>query len=66
MVTRDHYFVDKSTLIKDVRILSDEINFITWPRRFGKTLNIDMIKKFYPLDGKDLFDGLKIGKRGKT
>ncbi len=60
MITGDYYFVDKSMLIKDVRTLSGEVKLITRPRRFGKTLNMDMIKEFYSIDGKDLFDGLKI------
>ncbi len=60
MITGGHYFVDKSMLVKDVRMLSGEVKLITRPRRFGKTLNMDMIKEFYSLDGKDLFDELKI------
>ncbi len=60
MITGDYYFVDKSMLIKDVRTLSGEVKLITRPRRFGKTLSMDMIKEFYSIDGKDLFGNLKI------
>ncbi len=60
MITGDYYFVDKSMLIKEAQMLSGEVKLITRPRRFGKTLNMDMIKEFYSIDGRDLFDGLKI------
>ena len=60
MITGDYYFVDKSLLIRDVRTLSGKVKLITRPRRFGKTLNMDMIREFYSINGKDLFDGLKI------
>ncbi len=60
MMEKSYYYVDKTLLIKDVYELEGEIKLITRPRRFGKTLNMDMIKEFYSIDGKDLFDGLKI------
>ncbi len=60
MRRKDYYYVDKTLLIKDAYELDGEIKLITRPRRFGKTLNMDMIKEFYSIDGKDLFDGLKI------
>ena len=60
IITRNYYFVDKTLLIKDVYELEGEVKLITRPRRFGKTLNMDMIKQFYSIEGKDLFSGLKI------
>ncbi len=60
MMEKSYYYVDKTLLIKDVYELEGEIKLITRPRRFGKTLNMDMIREFYSIDGKDLFDGLKI------
>ncbi len=60
MINSNYYYVDKTLLIKEVYGLSGKIKLITRPRRFGKTLNMDMIKEFYSLDGKDLFDGLEI------
>ncbi len=60
MITDGYYFVDKSLLIKDIHDLEGEVKLITRPRRFGKTLNMDMIRHFYAMDGKDLFEGLKI------
>ncbi len=60
MITDDYYYVDKSLFVKDVKTLSGKVKLITRPRRFGKTLNMDMIKEFYSIDGKDLFNDLKI------
>ncbi len=62
MIGGNYYYVDKTLLIKDVLDLSGKIKLITRPRRFGKTLNMDMIREFYSIGGKDLFDGLKIMK----
>ena len=62
MISGGYYFVDKTLLIKDVLQLAGKVKLITRPRRFGKTLNLDMIRHFYSTDGKDLFEGLKIWK----
>ena len=62
MITGGYYYVDKSLLVKDVKTFSGKVKLITRPRRFGKTLSMDMIKEFYSIDGKDLFDDLKIMK----
>ncbi len=60
MITGGYYYVDKTLLIKEIRDLAGKVKLITRPRRFGKTLNMDMIRHFYAMDGKDLFEGLKI------
>ncbi len=60
MITGNYYYVDKTALIKEVYDLAGKVKLITRPRRFGKTLNLDMIKEFYSTNGKDLFEGLKI------
>ncbi len=61
MIEEGYYFVDKTLLIKDIIDLPGEIKLITRPRRFGKTLNMNMIKRFYSQEEKkDLFEGLKI------
>ncbi len=60
MINKDYYYVDKTLLIKDAYELDGKIKLITRPRRFGKTLNMDMIREFYSIDGKDLFSNLKI------
>ncbi|HDM70625.1 MAG TPA: hypothetical protein ENG58_04350, partial [Thermotogales bacterium] len=61
MIERNYYFVDKTLLIKDIIELPGKIKLITRPRRFGKTLNMNMIKEFFSSEGKEgLFEGLKI------
>ena len=61
MIEKGYYFVDKTMLIKDVVDLPGKIKLITRPRRFGKTLNMNMIKRFFSREEKkDLFEGLKI------
>ena len=42
-----YYYVDKTLLVKDVINLSGKIKLITRPRRFGKTLNMDMLMRFF-------------------
>ena len=60
---RDNYFVDKSLFIKDIIDNQSGVCLITRPRRFGKTLNMSMLKYYFDINGKDnkdLFNGLKI------
>ena len=40
------YYVDKTLMIRDFIIFGDEVALITRPRRFGKTLNMTMLRKF--------------------
>ena len=47
IITGNYYYVDKSLLIKDIIDRGDLILLIPRPRRFGKTLNISMLKYFY-------------------
>ena len=61
MIDKNMYFVDKSMLIE--HIMDDQISLIPRPRRFGKTLNMSMLKYFYSIKEKDnayLFHDLKI------
>ena len=61
LIKRDYYYVDKTMLIEDIVELSGKIKLITRPRRFGKTLNMDMMLRFFSMDEKeDLFTNLKI------
>jgi hypothetical protein len=56
------YFVDKSLLVADV-IEGDKVTLIPRPRRFGKTLNLTMLKAFFEMGepgNRELFRGLKI------
>ncbi len=58
-----YYYVDKSLLIKDIIDNKAGVNLFTRPRRFGKTLNISMLKYFFEKDEEDnayLFKDLKI------
>ena len=75
LITRGYYFVDKSLFIKDLLDNRADVNLFTRPRRFGKTLNMSMLKYFFEdecdeLEGekKDnsyLFDGLNIMECGE-
>ena len=57
------YYVDKTGLIIDLLNNWGEVNLFTRPRRFGKTLNMSMLKSFFEI-GADrmLFDGLAISR----
>ena len=57
----DYFFVDKTKFIKEWWENGDDITLITRPRRFGKTLNMSMLRAFFET-GADttLFDGLYI------
>ncbi len=59
--TNDFYYVDKTMFIKELLQNWGEVNLFTRPRRFGKTLNMSMLKSFFEI-GSDpaLFHGLKI------
>ena len=60
------YYVDKSYLIRDLLNSWGEVNQFTRPRRFGKTLNMSMLKSFFELGtDKTLFDGLAIAEETK-
>ncbi len=57
------YYVDKTGLLSELLNNCSEVNLFTRPRRFGKTLNMSMLKNFFEI-GSDpvLFDGLAIQK----
>ena len=57
------YYVDKTNLIEQLFSNWGEVNLFTRPRRFGKTLNMSMLKSFFEI-GADptLFEGLYISK----
>lgn len=57
------YYVDKTKLIEHLLANWSEVNFFTRPRRFGKTLNMSMLKSFFEIGtDKALFEGLYISK----
>jgi len=57
------YYIDKTGLIKELLEHFGKINLFTRPRRFGKTLNMSMLKYFFEI-GTDssIFEGLEISK----
>ena len=61
--TEGFYYIDKTGLIRDLLNNWGKVNLFTRPRRFGKTLNMSMLKNFFEIGAdKTLFDGLTISK----
>ena len=61
--TKGFYYVDKTELIKELLENWGKVTLFTRPRRFGKSLNMSMLKSFFELGGrKEIFEGLKISK----
>ena len=59
--TKGFYYVDKTGLIKELLENWGKVTLFTRPRRFGKSLNMSMLKSFFELDGrKETFEGLAI------
>lgn len=57
----EFYYVDKTKMIEDLLKNRGEVNLFTRPRRFGKSLNMNMLKSFFEIGCREeLFDGLKI------
>jgi len=47
--TENYYYIDKTGFIKDLLLNRGEVNLFTRPRRFGKSLNMSMIRHFLKL-----------------
>ena len=64
IVREDYYYVDKTLLIEKLLINRAPVTLFTRPRRFGKTLNMSMLKCFFDVKNKEenkkLFENLKI------
>ncbi|MCX4298333.1 MAG: AAA family ATPase [Lachnospiraceae bacterium] len=61
--TQGFYYVDKTGLIKTLMENLGKVNLFTRPRRFGKTLNMSMLKNFFEVDNDNMiFNGLKIAR----
>ena len=68
MVKSGYYYVDKTLFIKELLDLKGKVNLFTRPRRFGKTLNLSMLRYFFEDNGdaeknrqnKELFRGMRI------
>ena len=74
IIEKDGYFVDKTLMIKKLIESRAKVTLFTRPRRFGKTLNQFMIRRFFEdersekgekVDNAYLFDGLKIAECGE-
>ncbi len=64
----NYFYVDKTNFIKEWWESGDTVTLITRPRRFGKTLNMNMLETFFSVDYKDcgdLFEGLSIWEEEK-
>ena len=63
MIQEDYYYIDKTGLIIELLKNQSEVTLFTRPRRFGKSLNMSMLKNFFSIHSdKKLFDGLKVTK----
>ena len=73
LVKSEYYYVDKTMFIKEMLDLKGKVNLFTRPRRFGKTLNLSMLRYFFEDTGdkvkneqnKQLFRGMKITNAGE-
>ena len=74
IIDRNLYFVDKSLMIKELIDGEGKVLLLTRPRRFGKTLNLSMLRRFFEdertekgekLDNGYVFDGLAISRCGE-
>lgn len=73
LIKEGYSYIDKTMLIKDLLDFKGEVNLFTRPRRFGKTLNLSMLRYFFEDTGdgeknarnKGLFQGLKIMEAGE-
>lgn len=64
----DNFYIDKTDFISQWWESADDVTLITRPRRFGKTLNMSMLEKFFSVkySGRsDLFEGLSIWQKEK-
>ena len=64
IINEDYYYVDKTMLIEELLVNRAPVTLFTRPRRFGKTLNMSMLKYFFDVkdkeENKKLFENLKI------
>ena len=68
IIDRECYFVDKSLMIRDILDSGAKVTLFTRPRRFGKTLNMSMLRYFFEKSEQDntyLFNDLAVSKAGE-
>ncbi len=64
--TENFYYIDKTGLVKELLDNWGKVNLFTRPRRFGKSLNMSMLKTFFEIGcKKELFAGLKISEEAE-
>lgn len=64
----NYFYIDKTDFIREWWESGDSVTLITRPRRFGKTLTVNMVEHFFSVDyakQRELFEGLSIWKREK-
>ena len=63
IIQEDFYYIDKTKLLEQLLDRWGKVNLFTRPRRFGKTLNMSMLRYFFEIGtDESLFDGLYIKK----
>ena len=66
IIEKNYYYFDKTKFIENILEDGSQVKLFTRPRRFGKTLNMSMLKYFFDVKNKDenrkLFEGLNISK----
>ena len=64
LIQDEYYYVDKTLLIDEMLMNKSKVTLFTRPRRFGKTLNMSMLKYFFDVKDKEknkkLFENLKV------
>ena len=68
LIDNNYYYVDKTRFLCELTRNIGKVNLFTRPRRFGKTLNLSMIQRFFEKTDEDnayLFDGLEVSKAGE-
>ena len=74
IIDKNGYLIDKTLMIKELLNSTSKVTLFTRPRRFGKTLNLSMLRRFFederkqdgiPVDNRYLFDGLAISRCGE-
>ena len=66
IIEKNYYYFDKTRFIEDILADGAQVKLFTRPRRFGKTLNMSMLKYFFDVRNKEenrkLFENLEISK----
>ncbi len=68
MIVKNYYYIDKTDLIKKLLDHGSKVTLFTRPRRFGKSLNLSMLRCYFEKSEKDngyLFEGLSISNEGE-